>query len=164
MKPRPASTMRPASPERQLARFLTKYDAHVRAVAKQALGSMRARLPGAVELVYDSYNNLAVAFGPSERVGDAVFSITLYPRWVSLFFTHGAGLPDPHGLLQGDGTRIRHIVLDDASVLERPAVRRLMAAALERAGMNPARAAPNRIVIKSVSPRQRPRRPTRGKT
>jgi hypothetical protein len=152
------------SPARQLAGFLAKYDPAVRRVAVEAIASLRARLPGTVELVYDSYNNLAVTFGPTERVADAVFSITVYPRRVSLFFTHGAGLPDPQGLLIGAGSRIRHIVLDDASMLDRPAVRRLMRAAVVRAGLEPDRAQPGRLIIKSVSARQRPRRPSRQET
>jgi hypothetical protein len=40
-----------------------------------ALAKMRARLPGAVELVYDNYNALAIGFGPTERTSEAVFSI-----------------------------------------------------------------------------------------
>ena len=47
---------------------------------------MRARLPGATELVYDTYNALAIGFGPSEKASDAIFSIVLYPRYVTLFF------------------------------------------------------------------------------
>jgi len=54
---------------------------------------MRARLPGAVELVYDNHNALAIGFGPTERASDAVFSIALFPRWVSLFFLRGRTSP-----------------------------------------------------------------------
>jgi hypothetical protein len=147
------------APQKQLAGFIAKYAPATARVAHAALATMRARVPGAVELVYDNYNGLAIAFGPTDRVADAIFSITLYPRWVSLFFTHGAGLPDPEKLLKGKGSRIRHIVLDDAAVLERPAVRALMAHALERGKpILPTR--PKEIVIKSISAKQRPRRPT----
>jgi len=34
-------------------------------------------------------------------------SIALHPRRVNLFFLHGAKLPDPDGLLEGDGARVR---------------------------------------------------------
>jgi hypothetical protein len=147
-----------AAPQKQLAAFIAKYSPAVQRVAQGALATMRARLPGAIELVYDNYNALAITFGPTDDLADAIMSITLYPRWVSLFFTHGAGLPDPERLLQGNGSRIRHIVLDDARVLERPPVRTLMAHALERGKpILPTR--PKQIVIKSVSVRQRPRRP-----
>ncbi len=56
-----------ASPEKQLAGFIAKYTPEVQSVATAALAKMRARLPGAVELVYDNYNALAIALGPTER-------------------------------------------------------------------------------------------------
>ena len=37
-----------------------------------------------------------MGFGRSERSSEIVFSIAIYPRWVSLFFAKGVGLPDPH--------------------------------------------------------------------
>ena len=151
--------MKDKSPERQLAGFIDKYTPEVGALAHGVLAKMRARLPGAVELVYDNYNALAIAFGATERTSEAIFSITLYPRWVSLFFVKGADLPDPHKLLKGSGKTIRHIVLTDAAVLHTPAVRALMTHALERAATPLDATRPNRIVIKSVSAKQRPRRP-----
>jgi hypothetical protein len=120
---------------------------------------MRARLPGAVELVYDNYNALAIGFGPTERASEAIFSIALFPRWVSLFFMRGAELPDPQKLLKGSGKIARHIVLESAADLDKPAVKMLMKSALERAAKPLDSAAPNRIVIKSISAKQRPRRP-----
>ena len=61
------------------------------ALAKAILGKMRKRLPRAVELVYDNYNALVIGFGPTERASDAIFSIAVYPRWVSLFFLTWSG-------------------------------------------------------------------------
>ena len=145
--------------ETQLAGFIAKYPPEIAALAQAALTKMRARLPGAIELVYDNYNALAIAFGPTERVSDVVFSITLYPRWVSLFFRRGTTLPDPQQLLKGSGSTIRHIVLDDARTLDRPAVRRLMAEALAQADAALDQPDRHRLIIKSVSSKQRPRRP-----
>ena len=120
---------------------------------------MRARLPGAIELVYDNYNALAVGFGPTERASDAIFSIALFPRWVSLFFLDGARLSDPQRLLKGSGKKARHIVLGDAAVLDRPGVRALMEQALEHAKKPKDGRGSRRTVIKAVSAKQRPRRP-----
>ena len=145
------------SPKAQLDGFLGKFRPEVARMARAALARMRKLLPGAVELVYDNYNALAIAFGPTERTSEAIFSITVYPRWVSLFFTRGAALPDPHQLLKGSGTTIRHIVLEDAATLDESPVRALIKHALK--GATPIDGAlPNRIVIKSVSPKQCPRR------
>jgi hypothetical protein len=137
---------------------MSRYSPMVAAVAKSALAKMRKRLPGAVELVYDNYNALVVGFGPSERASEAVFSIALYPRWVNLFFLNGAGLHDPHRLLKGKGKQVRSIVLESADILDRPEVEALIAAALERA--TPIDANNKRkLVIRSISPVRRPRRP-----
>jgi hypothetical protein len=148
------------SPQAQLDAFVAKYSPQVSAVAWRALARMRRRLPGAIELVYDNYNALAVGFGPSERASEAIVSIAVYPRWVSLFFLQsGPRLPDPHRLLKGSGKMVRHIVLESAADLDKPAVQALIAAALEHARkpIDPARR--HRIVIRSVSAKQRPRRP-----
>jgi hypothetical protein len=88
-----------------------------------------------------------------------VFSIAVYPRWVSLFFARGTDLPDPDGLLQGAGTAIRHIVLKDMSLFDHPGVEALIAEALLRADPPIDAAIPGRLIIKSVSAKQRPRRP-----
>ena len=52
---------------------------------------------------------------------------------VSLFFLKGAGLDDPHRVLKGTGKVARHVVLEAASDLDRPALQALIAQALERA-------------------------------
>jgi hypothetical protein len=147
------------SPEKQLAAFIARYSPEVAALARAALKKMRARLPGAVELVYDNYNALAIGFGPTERASGILFSIAIYPRWVSLFIVGGPKLPDPQKLLKGSGNVVRHIVLDDARTLDRPAVRALMGHALERAAKPLGPKTRRRIVIKSISAKQRPRRP-----
>ena len=91
---------------------MSRYTPKIRAIARQALKKMRARLPGAVEMVYDNYNALVIAFGPTDRPSEAVFSIALYPRWVTLFFLRGSSLRDPKKILKGSGKIVRHIVLE----------------------------------------------------
>ena len=142
----------------QLAGFIAKFSPEVAAASRVALRKLRARLPGAVELVYDNYNALAIGFGPNERATDAVFSLAVFPRRPSLVFIYGVGLPDPQRLLQGGGNQVRHIPLSDPSVLDTPGVRALMAAALKDADppIDPTRR--RRLVIKSISAKQRPRR------
>jgi hypothetical protein len=144
----------------QLNGFLAKFDPHIEARAQEILAAMQRRLPGAVMPVYDNYNALAVAFGASERLRDVVFSIAVYPRWVSLFFSRGVQLDDPEGLLKGSGGKVRHIVLDQgAATLGKPGVEVLIAAALDLADPPIDQTRPGGLIIKSVSAKQRPRRP-----
>jgi hypothetical protein len=148
------------SPAQQFAGFLSKFTPEVRAVAKGAIARMRKRLPGATELVYDNYYALVVGFGPTERPSDAIFSVVIYPRHVSLCFLYGVELDDPHKLLQGKGNQVRHIRLaDGAATLDEPAVRDLIAQATASADVPFDRKARRRTIIRMVSKNQRSRRP-----
>ena len=147
------------TPAQQLRSFLAKFEPRVAASARVALARLRKKLPGAIELVYDNYNALAIGFGPSDRASEAIFSIAVFPRWISLFFLQGAKLPDPDKVLKGSGTQSRHIVLTDPKILEQPAVKKLMALALKSAKKPLDPKQRRRLIIKSVSAKQRPRRP-----
>jgi len=143
----------------QLDGFIDKYSPAVAADARALLARLKARLPGARILVYDNYNALAIGFGASEKVGDILLSIALYPRWINLFFMYGAALDDPHNLLAGAGGQIRHVPKVTEASLDDPRVDALIARALDHAEPPIDPAAPQRLIIKSVSPKQRPRRP-----
>ena len=147
--------------EQQLAGFLARYDPAVARVARSARAKPRQLLPGAQELVYDNYNALVIGFGPDDRASQAVVSLALYPRWVTLFFLQGVRLEDPERLLVGSCARVRSIVLRDAKMLDVPAVKALVEAARKQQGGWAPRAPTPRTVVKSVSPRQRARRPSR---
>jgi hypothetical protein len=148
-----------AAAERDLQAFIDRFTPEIATLARACLQKMRTRLPGAVQLVYDNYNALAIGFGPSGRASDAIFSIVLYPRWVTLFFLQGAGLPDPSKLLKGSGKVVRHIVLAAAADLDQPAIQALMTIALNRARAPLDPAALGDLEIRSISAKQRPRRP-----
>jgi hypothetical protein len=150
------------SAERQVAGFIARFTPDVARVAKTARAKVRKLLPGAVELVYDNYNALALAFGPSERTSDVILSIALYPRWVSLFFARGAKLPDPSSILCGSGKLIRHVVLQPVGVLDSAPVRALIKVAV-KTHPTPLGRGRGRTIIKSVSAKQRARRPLEGR-
>jgi hypothetical protein len=147
------------SAEVQLDCFLDAYTPEVAEIARKALMKLRTRLPFATEMIYDNYNALACGFGPSERVSDVIFSIAVYPKHVNFFFLQGAKLPDPDGLLQGAGSRVRHIRLEDEKTLDRADVKAMMAMAMKMAKVPFDEKTEYKLVIKSVSAKQRPRRP-----
>jgi len=151
--------MKTQSPAKQLDRFLDRYTLEIAAQARAAVAKMRERLPGAVEMVYDNYNALVIGFGPTDRASDAIFSIALYPNWVTLFFLQGAKIPDPQKRLQGRGKQVRQIRLKSADDLDTPGVRDLITRALECAGKPIDGTGDGQLIIKSVSAKQRPRRP-----
>jgi len=148
------------NPKVQLDAFLAKFTPEMAKNAKGVLAAMRKLCPGAIELVYDNYNALAIGFATGERVKDVWFSIAVFPKWASLFFFKTLPLDDPMKLLKGAGTTTRHIVLArGAKTLAEPGVAALIAQALVKAG-RPFKGGRGRIVIKSVSAKQRPRRPS----
>src|SRR4051812_26364308 len=144
--------------EARLNAFLDRYTPEIAGDARRALEFMSARLPTATRLVYDNYNALVVGFGTSEKVGDIILSIALYPRWVTLFFLRGTVLPDPDGLLEGSGSTVRGVRLQPISCLQTPGVGALIDAAVANAAPLPATGG-GPLVIKSISAKQRPRKP-----
>ena len=152
--------MEQAESEEQLASFIAKFTPEVAALARSILAAMRARYPTAIKLVYDNYNALAIGFGPTEKTSQAIFSIAVFPRWVSLFFLQGKQLPDPEGILQGSGNVARHIRLPSAGRLDELSVKNLMQEATARAAVPFSAQGTPRLIIKSISAKQRPRRPS----
>jgi hypothetical protein len=148
-----------AAVERQLGGFLAKYAPPVARDARVARRWLRQRLPGAVEFVYDNYNALVIGFGPTDRPSEAVFSIVLSPRWVTLVFLEGVLLSDPDGLLRGEGKQVRSIRLDDVGTLKQPAVQALIDQAVANAvPFNPRQR--RRVLLRAVVKKHRPRRPS----
>jgi hypothetical protein len=146
--------------EARLEGFLLEFLPETAALMRDARAKLRGLFPDAVELVYDNYNALVIGFGPSERPSEAPLSLALVPRWVNLCFLHAADLPDPAGLLLGSGKVARHMKIYHAGEIDAPAVQALIRQAADRAGMFTRRAGEERkVVIRSVSPKRRPRRP-----
>jgi hypothetical protein len=147
-----------ASPDDQLESFIAKFEPALADNARACLAALRHRLPTALQLVYDSYNALAIGFCASDRASDCVVSLAVTPRGPALSFYYGSSLPDPDKVLSGAGNQNRYIRLTSASVLAEPAVETLIQAALAQAKTPLPAAGPGPLIIKSVSAKQRPRR------
>ena len=146
-------------PVKQWDTFLARFSPEIVTLVKASVARMRKRLPGATELVYDNYNALVIGFGATERASDAIFSLAIYPRWVNLFFLQGARLDDPKKLLQGSGNVVRHLRLSNPKLIDDPGVRDLMDRAMAQASKSIDPKGRRRMIIKSISAKQRPRRP-----
>ena len=145
------------SSARQLSTFLARFSPEIVTLARAARAKFRKRLPGAVELVYDNFNALVIGYSPTERPSDAILSLVIFPKRVSVCFIQGRHLPDPRGVLQGDGNQVRFIRLDaGAAILDTPPVRTLVSEAIAF-GETPVTGA-RRLVIRAVQQKQRPRR------
>jgi hypothetical protein len=153
--PRPVKEV---SPSKQVEGFISKFDPAIAKLARSVRSAMRKRFPSAVELVYDNYNALAMGFGPTERASDAILSVAVYPRGISLYFLYGRSLPDPQRLLQGQGNQGAFIRVDNMKVLDEPGVKALLEAATKLAKPPFPEKGRGYTVVKSISSKQRPRR------
>ena len=147
------------TPRRQLDHFIDKFTPQVAALTRALLEKMKARIPGAQILVYDNYNALAIGFCRNDKAGQAILSLAVMPKWVTLCFLWGKSLSDPHQLLKGEGSRVRHIRLHTPEALDDPRIEALIAEALATTDWPIDPSAPQRLIIKSVLAKQRPRRP-----
>jgi len=144
---------------RQVADFIARYTPEIADAVTACRRKLCARVPRGYELVYDNYNALAIGYAWADKASASLVSIAAYPRWVTLFFLYGKDLPDPDGLLEGDGSRVRSIRLKSPDDLDKPAIRRLLDLALAPHAADFAAAPPLQTVVKSVSAKQRERRP-----
>jgi len=117
----------------ELDRIIAKQRPEMAKLVKAVLAKLRPRFPGAVEMVYDKKRGMVLGFCPDDRASNVINSIGVYSKWINLYFFEGNTLPDPDGLLQGEGNIVRHIRLNSADDLDRPAIKALMAEALKRA-------------------------------
>jgi hypothetical protein len=147
-----------ATPARQLAAFIGKFDAADQRLIRGVRTALRKRLPTANELVYDNYNFFVIGYGPTEKPSDAVLSLAARANGLGLSFLYGAKLPDPAGILLGSGSQNRFIRIDSPQVLKRPEVEALIAAAVAQARVPFPAAGRGRLIIRSISAKQRPRR------
>ena len=149
--------MKQGSAAQQLDAFLCRFSPEIVALAKAARAKFRKRLPRAIEMVYDNYNELVIGYSPTERPSDAILSLVIFPKRVSVCFIQGKHLPDPHRVLQGSGNQVRFIRLDDrAAILDTAPIATLVSEAVAF-GDTPF-AGKRQLVIRAISKKQRPRR------
>jgi hypothetical protein len=144
--------------EKQLQGFIGKFNSKDQRLIRAVRTAVRKRFPTANELVYDNYNFFVIGYSTTERPSDAVVSIAARANGVGMCFIHGAKLPDPHKLLLGSGKQTRFIRLESAAVLARPEVEALLDAATAHARSPLPRSGRGKLIIRSVSAKQRPRR------
>jgi hypothetical protein len=147
-----------ADAEKRLAGFIAKFEPKTQALIRSVRRSLRRKLPTANELVWDNYNFFVIGYSATERPSDSIVSLAAASNGVGLSFYRGATLPDPKGILVGEGKQNRFLRLDSAKVLDRPEVEALIAAAI-RQNTAPFREKGRReLIIRSVSKKQRPRK------
>jgi hypothetical protein len=146
------------SGEEQLAGFIDKFDSRNASLIRSVRKTLRTRMPTANELVYDNYNFFVIGYCSTERPSDCIVSIAAAANGVGLSFYYGASLPDPHGLLLGGGSQNRFVRIESAATLAQPGVEKLIAAAIAQAEKPLPAKGRGKLVIRSISKKQKARR------
>jgi hypothetical protein len=145
-----------------LRSFLKPYDPKIRKLALDLRQIVLEEMAPCYENIYDAYSAVAIGYGTSDRLGDGIFHIAVYEKGVNLGFNHGATLADPKGILEGKGSRIRHIKIRKPEDLARPELRAYIKSARKAAlddarklGEQPER--PKGVVstVKAIYPKKR---------
>jgi len=142
----------------QLDSFIDKFAPEHQALIRAVRKALRKRFPTANELVYDNYNFFVIGYCSTERPSDCIVSITAAANGVGLSFYYGATLPDPHKLLQGSGSQNRFVRLESVETLARPEVAALIDAAVAQGETPLPASGRGKLIIRSVSEKQKPRR------
>jgi hypothetical protein len=102
--------------------WLTKRSDELHALAREWFARMRACGEDVGELMHDGC--------PVACVEDAPFAyVNVFTAHVNVGFFHGAALPDPGGLLRGNGKRMRHVKLKVGVEVDSAALTALVVAA-----------------------------------
>jgi hypothetical protein len=147
---------RQLSPGTQFSELLSRFSPEIVALVKRSLPKLRRAFPGSNQLVYEYPNSLVVAFGMSERGNEAIVAMAIFPKWVKLYFDKN--LPDPKGLLEGSGGKVRSVTLPSAADLDHGDIQALVKAARRHSGASFPRTGSSRMIIKSVSKKKKARK------
>jgi len=124
-------------PPKGLLPLLKAYPPEIRKVALAARQAVLNILAPCHENILQVYT-VALGYGPNSRMRDQICHVTVHSKHVNLGFNFGAFLPDPEGILQGEGSQIRHIKLYSVDDVGRPAIGAYLRAALDMADVEDA--------------------------
>ena len=86
--------------------------------------------PDAVMVVRLGDKAATFGVGP-KKMSEGYCYILPYSKWVNLGFYHGVALPDPDGLLQGTGAKMRHIKIRSIEDCQNPMLSQMIGNALK---------------------------------
>jgi hypothetical protein len=95
------------SVDAQLDELLSGTSPEMAAVARELRAVVAAALPDGTEQV--DFGNRLLAIGRSMKMRDLLFAIIPHSAHVNLQLADGIDLPNPDGVIEGTGKRIRHI-------------------------------------------------------
>ena len=103
---------------------------NVEMIARQLREIIIEIYPDVVEVPWPKQKIIGYGVGP-KKMSEHFCYIGAHSEHVNLGFYYGADLPDPKGLLEGTGKKLRHIKVRDADQVAKPALREMIESSLE---------------------------------
>ena len=102
--------------------------AEIRAIAYNLRALLAEIMPGLTEVPWGHQKTVGYGVGP-KKMSEHFCYLAPQKNHVNLGFMYGADLPDPEGLLEGNGKLMRHVKIKTREDAARPAIRNLIEAA-----------------------------------
>lgn len=118
--PRPGEDPDAAALEADIDRLLADHPAELQAIARALRATILGEFPDALQQV--DFPDRLIAFGRSSKMSGFLFAIIAHQGHVNLQLADGALLPDPDGLIEGTGKRIRHVKVRSVAAASSPAL------------------------------------------
>lgn len=118
--------MADAAPD-EVEAFLFGYPPEMRAISQHLRDIVRKVAPQAQETLYARQNHFGYSL--SGKMRDEFCYICPLRDYVRLGFYYGTSLPDPDGLLVGEGKRMRHVKVRSVAEANNPVLVALVTAA-----------------------------------
>ena len=112
-----------------IARLTAEHTPEIKAIEEALRGAIKSEFPDVLERV--DFGNKLIAYGRSMKMRDLAFAIIAHHEHVNLQLADGVDLPDPTGIVEGTGKRIRHVKVRSVEVARSPAVRDLIRGEIE---------------------------------
>jgi Domain of unknown function (DU1801) len=122
-----------AKPPKELLDLLKPYNRGIQELTIALRQLVLEEMAPCCEYILEVYI-VAMHYGPTHRLKDAICYIGVLKDHVNLGFLRGSELADPQRILDGTGKQMRHIKIRNMSDLLRPSVRAYLQEACERAG------------------------------
>jgi hypothetical protein len=114
--------------EADVDRLLAEHSSELQAIERALRAAIRSEFPDAIEQV--DFGNKVIAFGRSMKIRGLLFGIIAHKQHVNLQLADGADLPDPTGIVEGTGKRIRHVKIRSVQMASAPPIVALIRAQL----------------------------------
>lgn len=112
--------------EADVARLTADHPVAIKVVEEALRATIKAECPAILERI--DFGNRLIAYGASLQMRDLMFAIIAHRQHVNLQLADGAHLPDPSGIVEGTGKRIRHVKVRSVEAAGSAAIRDLIRA------------------------------------